>query len=100
MADKAGNVVKCKNPDEALKYEKELHQLVEEMIKQFQCGLNAQETDVALKDIYTCFIAEAKDLVRKVYDPVKVASHAGILETVKDPDGKCIWDHLEDKESE
>ena len=100
MAEEAANIVQCKNLDEALKDEKELYQLVKGTIQQFQCGLNAQETDVAIKDVYTCFISEAKDLVKKVYDPVKVANHAFVFEMVKDPDGKCIWDCLEDSDEE
>ena len=65
--------------------------MAEEALKIFQEGPDAEHSDAELNAIMPQLICDFKDVISKMYQLVKHANHKEVLNSIPDPQAKCIW---------
>ena len=87
--------VRCTNPKEAIKYEKNLHAAMEAALKHLQKGSDVTE-DVEMKDVMPNLIRDFKTKMKILFKPAEKANRTVVLESISNAEAHCIWDTLEE----
>ena len=90
--------MRCTNPKEAIKYEKDLCTAMEVALKCLQKGSDTAE-DVELKDIMPNLIRHFKTKMKIFFTPAEKANRTAVLESISDAEAHCIWDTLEEPDN-